>query len=96
MEPKWVIRNSVTVTDGRPDAIAGYPSGRVVALTRGPDFDLIARARHARLIAAAPDLLAACEAALERIQDDDHPPLGRVRERLVAAIAAAKGEPPCP
>jgi len=43
---------------------------------------------NARLIAAAPDLLAACEAALSVLEPTQHWPW----EELVAAIRKAKGE----
>ena len=52
---------------------------------------------NARLIAAAPDMLAACEQALERLEQH-HRRLGmygddfRAVENLTAAIARAKGE----
>ena len=42
----------------------------------------------ARLIAAAPDLLAACEAALNMVDGDGHPPAW---DKLRAAIRRAKG-----
>jgi hypothetical protein len=56
------------------------------------------KAANARLIAAAPDLLAACEAALEPLMTY-HPRIPELdrqvkdaRGKLLAAIAKAKGE----
>jgi len=48
---------------------------------------------NARLIAAAPDLLAACEAAMDMILSDYHP-IHKPKQFAVikAAIAKAKGE----
>jgi hypothetical protein len=42
---------------------------------------------NARLVAAAPDLLAACEAALKGVLDPD------ARKQMKAAVAKAKGQP---
>lgn len=49
---------------------------------------------NAGVIAAAPALLAACEAAFERLTDNDMMALGSypLTVQLKAAIAAAKGE----
>lgn len=51
---------------------------------------------NARLIAAAPDLLAACEAAIDGIEEwNDFAETDKIEEAvalLVAAIAKAKGE----
>lgn len=48
---------------------------------------------NARLIAAAPDLLAACEAALDDFYHELDSQLRRpTEEMLVAAIAKAKGD----
>jgi hypothetical protein len=62
----------------------------------GPDHGLIAEAYEvpdALLIAAAPDLLAACEASL-RLHSFSHEPeeMFAVAEMERAAIAKAKGE----
>ena len=45
---------------------------------------------NAHLIAAAPDLLAACEAALAGLEETIH--MRQQREQLKAAIAKARGE----
>lgn len=53
---------------------------------------------NAHLIAAAPDLLSACEEAFDAMHDDGHERMGmgRAIEACRAAIAKAKGEtPPC-
>ena len=63
---------SVYIDANLPDGFQGVPA--------------IAQA-NARLIAAAPDLLAACEAML-----DDHTTNGEAWLMLKAAIAKAKGE----
>lgn len=49
---------------------------------------------NARLIAAAPDLLAACEEAAECLEDDESKWAQRVREKMLAAILKAKGTVP--
>jgi hypothetical protein len=50
---------------------------------------------NARLIAAAPDLLAACEAALARENQRDTPAFSSLRGQLRNAIAKAKEQPQC-
>lgn len=45
----------------------------------------------ARLIAAAPDLLDACESALFRLKEYEYQAMQRTIEKLTAAIAKAKG-----
>lgn len=62
----------------------------VVAGYKTPDHDPVAVA-NARLIASAPDLLDACEAAAESLEGSYHRGDQRLRERLLAAIAKAKG-----
>lgn len=52
-----------------------------------PEAEAVRHA-NANLIAAAPDLLAACKAALPASK-------GEVRWAIMAAIAKAKGETPC-
>lgn len=47
---------------------------------------------NARLIAAAPELLEACQAALSYGNQGDHPEHGSVNTMLRSAIAKAKGE----
>ena len=81
----------------------GWPNGRLIA-TCGSDTagGLSTRAANARLIAAAPDLLAACEAAAEFIRNGAGlgciaRPVPGSRESttlavLQAAIARARGE----
>ena len=54
------------------------------------DFQEMQKA-NARLIAASPDLLAACRAALEDCQSDDWAESG-LGKQLQAAIAKAEGE----
>ncbi len=58
------------------------------------DFDRAAVEANARLIAAAPDLLAACEAALDELEYFHEPQMtgtsGIIRD-LRAAIAKARG-----
>lgn len=60
----------------------------------GAEGDLYIRIRQedARLIAASPDLLAACEFALECLVDWDREN-GEAGDMLRAAIAKAKGTP---
>lgn len=47
---------------------------------------------NAVMMAAAPDLLDACECAAEILEGDDHRAAQRIREKLLAAIAKAKGQ----
>lgn len=91
-------RNQGVITDG-PFAWGIYsPSYRIAKVEEdfGPRT-IDVTAADAFLLAAAPDLLAACEAALERLLD---PYLGEDDERqsdeidmLAAAIAKATGNP---
>lgn len=67
----------------------------------GSDLTIKSRDADDMLIAAAPDLLAACEQALAAIDADNaHMEIGRryavdeARDVLIAAIAKAKGETP--
>lgn len=48
-------------------------------------------AANARLIAAAPELLAACKRAVPQIHDDESTSAAGVRRLLLAAIAKAEG-----
>jgi len=48
---------------------------------------------NAALIAAAPDLLNACEAAAEALEGSEYRSDQRVRDLALAAIARAKGVP---
>jgi hypothetical protein len=63
------------------------------------DDDVAEVMANARLIAAAPDLLAACEAAMEFLPKGEYPggsgqtEAVRVRDLVRAAIAKAKGAP---
>lgn len=97
----WVVR------DGQPFVIVG-PIGYALAICYNqegmngePVYD---RAANARLIAAAPDLLAACEAArdwlrawfrvvtLEHFQDAEALDLDGLMGQLNSTIARARGE----
>lgn len=73
-------------------ATATTARGRVATVTKGD----VRSSHDARLIAAAPDLLAACEAALAYVEDDSRSPRRRqaMRQGLRAAIAKAKGRAP--
>lgn len=75
----------------------GEPCGYVVQ--KGPAFaiaDVPQGEDDARLIAAAPDLLAACERALQHIEEYDESSRGgdyrEATRTLRAAIAKAKGK----
>jgi len=80
----------------------GYDGSRTVAFMRSPNRTVNVAATqdarpkgheattaNARLIAAAPELLAACRAALD--DDDDQPLQGETRRLLERAIAKAEG-----
>ena len=60
--------------------------------TRHPHFEDDGVEANAQLIAAAPELLSACETALECLVDWDRDD-GEAGDALRAAIAKAKGEP---
>lgn len=62
---------------------------------REPDFPYEEQIANARLIAAAPDLLAACERVLRAIQwavTDDRMTPGEQADTLCAAISKATGK----
>lgn len=74
-------------TESWPSIMAMLPLGSGL-------FHVAQANRHedARLIAAAPDLLAALEAIRDEAKRDSSHPCGRIFERAVVAIAAARGE----
>lgn len=68
--------------------------GTLTAICLGPD-----QAANSRLIAAAPELLATCEAIAQLLGDDDLPDNGElsgaaITEQLRAVIAKATGNTP--
>ena len=83
--------------ENNPLNIVNYnaPKGHPVDIARAncPDLDRLwdAATANARLIAASPDLLAACEEALRFTANVEHDqPV--LRRQLKAAIAKARGE----
>lgn len=90
---KWVI-NGIIIEDN-----TGYPIARVwpnTKLSSAKSVELIKA--NACLIAAAPELLAACEMLLEAYRLSRPQVFGTdaVEEEARAAIAAAKGDQPAP
>jgi hypothetical protein len=65
------------------------PHGHDVAKVYSDDCDLEEAVANAKLIAAAPDLLAVCEALLFAIEQDKVRGLGRCIDVARAAIAKA-------
>ncbi len=81
-------------TDGEWMVVGDYVYARIENDDDNPDDIEIARVTRpadACLIAAAPDLLAACEAALERENQRDTPAFSSLRAQLRAALAKARG-----
>ena len=70
-------------------------SGDILATVHAVRTTAAGRDANARLIAAAPDLLAACEAALSELEAlrgvDEGFPQGETAQALRSAIAKAKG-----
>ncbi len=66
-------------------AMPGDPSEHVVATAHGTDVYGFSAEANARLIASAPDLLAACEAALSEMQGTG----GWSREHVAGLLSAA-------
>jgi len=88
MADSWTFYNS--------DDVVANDSGKEVASLLYSEFGTTDTKKHGHLIAAAPDLLAACEAAIawfklkQAIGIMESPIVGQVRK----AIAKAKGEQP--
>lgn len=81
--PWRLAKSGLTVLAGPADPEGGYPQGRPVASAL-PAAPLAERGPNARLIAAAPDLLAACERVLGAST-------GPARALLAAAVRKARG-----
>jgi hypothetical protein len=82
----WEVRDKFYIGRAGRMSLAEVKSGDV------PAEDVEQHMANARLIAAAPDLLAACKAAAMKLA---HSPLDRISvafEMLEAAIAKATGE----
>lgn len=78
---------NLAINSGRTEIEAGPDAETIAILTL--DHDQVTNAGNARLIAAAPDLLAACERALDEMDGRPRGP-GAIHQ-LRAAIAKAKG-----
>lgn len=74
---------------GRHNVFAFVPNGEAQRMIYVCED--IALDANARLIAAAPDLLAACEAMLEYMSPNDHR-RKQARCRMIAAVQKARGE----
>ena len=92
----WTTR-PWSVTDGAvSEMVIDSPRWREMALVNvqeddtPEDSDLGCGVMNARLMAAAPDLLAACEAVAETTWDGTTAKM--LREQSLAAIAKAKGQ----
>lgn len=96
----WTLYTYNWSDKGRDGDWAGYISGPNGERVYGgaASFHAINKLDNARLIARAPDLLAACELWLSRIERGSHSTIERARvedqdaEMLRPLIAAAKGE----
>lgn len=89
----WKVYNAFDLIR-KPGSVAferiGTPIVTVLECNEG--YDIVATKADAQLIAAAPDLLAACEAALEAIRSDaDIDWMLNVESQCRAAIAKARG-----
>jgi hypothetical protein len=105
--PPWRLsKSALVVLAGDDDPGAGFPGGRVVALTLPPDYKLATRRANAAFIVRAVNahagLLAACEAAHAVLlalpwgvydvrPRDEWPAYLNAVELARAAIAAARG-----
>lgn len=76
----------------KPAVISGGVSLLTVADEDGTEFGAVWKEADARLIAAAPELLEVCEAALESLISQYDGGIGFERDRLENAIAKAKGK----
>lgn len=85
----WVIHGNFTEIHPHDDS-----DGNQVIADIDPDCEMDSREANARLIAAAPDLLAALEFALHLIEttgDFADFEVGKVIDEAINAIAKAKG-----
>ena len=98
----WSVTTSRSTGSGQPWITRDYDTGGVLSTVfdgENPQTFPLSQA-NARLIATAPDLLAACEAVLNAIEAFPHAasktplgkPQGGIAKALRAAIASARGE----
>jgi hypothetical protein len=81
----WENADGVVIGTAADDDVEAFEICEVCELPRAE------RNANVRLIAAAPDLLAACEEAAEALESSEYRSDQRTRGRLLAAIARAKG-----
>jgi hypothetical protein len=99
-EPKPTIAPAPWTSDRKPGTAEGYflvwsKTGCVIARVGGAlmSYKIKSQAAIARLMAASPDLLDACETALAELNDPNRGPNGSLlaRIKLRAAIKKAGG-----